>query len=130
MIEYFIKLLDLDVDEELNLRHKLMPFVRFFSGMKEVFGLVLISSATIGLLALLFHSGAEDQKQRKVERAERAERAEQRKVQKCEAWGKLQKLNATYRIGLGGKCLGRHKNGSLFLINTGNGSLTRLKGRD
>ncbi len=58
------------------------------------------------------------------------ERVEQRKVQKCEAWGKLQGLKATYRAGLGGKCLGRHKNGSLFLIGTDNGSLTKLKGRD
>ena len=66
----------------------------------------------------------------RLEKEARIERDEQRRVQKCEAWGKLQGLKATYRAGLGGKCLGRHKNGSLFLIGTDNGSLTKLKGRD
>lgn len=130
MIEYFIKLMDLDEKAEIDLREKLMPFVRFFSEMKDVLWPVLVISAGIGLLMSWSSCLQEDTQRRKVEQAEREERVEQRKIQKCEAWGKLQNLNATYRIGLGGKCLGRHKNGSLFLININNGSLTRLKGRD
>ncbi len=122
MIEYFIKLMDLDADEEQRLIHKMRPMQRKIDAAKVWLAWLCIGC---GIVWGFSNCGS----WMKESDARRLEERHQTRENKCQIWANIHSIDVKWNRDMW-LCMGKGKDGSVYTVVLESGRVKRLKGRD
>ncbi len=122
MIEYFIQLMDLDHEEEHELRWKLKPVQDKINTAKSCLAWLCILGAVVwGFSSLIYCGNRYD--------AQVAEERHQKYENKCQIWANIHSIDVKWNRDMW-LCMGKGKDGSVYTVVLESGRIKKLKGRD